>query len=107
MAVYTLSQQVDADPAINRDGRLAFKWGGELFYQPFAYAFVALRYDRVVLDVQDEASALRIVSPRSARRSTGCWARRSSYSTRAIGMASGCGCAPARSRLRRFPTTTR
>ncbi len=64
MTVYTLSQQVDPDPAINRDGRLAFKWGGEIFYQPFSYAFVALRYDRVVIDVQDEASAIRIVSPR-------------------------------------------
>lgn len=64
MTVYTLSQQVDPDPAVNRDGRLAFKWGGEIFYQPFSYAFVALRYDRVVLDVQDEAQTLRIVSPR-------------------------------------------
>ena len=64
MTVYTLSQQVDMDPGINRDGRLSFKWGGELFYQPLPYAFVALRYDRVVLDVQDDASGLRILTPR-------------------------------------------
>lgn len=64
LVAYTLSKQVDPDPLVNRDGRLAFKWGTELFYQPMAFLFAALRYDRVILDVQDDASAFRVISPR-------------------------------------------
>ena len=61
---YTLSKQIDPDPSVNRDGRLAFKWGSELFWQPFSFLFASLRYDRVIADVQDDASAFRILSPR-------------------------------------------
>ena len=64
LTAYTLSKQADSDPALNRDGRLGFKWGAELFAQPMSFLFVALRYDRVIPDVQDEASAFRIISPR-------------------------------------------
>lgn len=64
LTAYTKSKQVDPDPTINRDGRLAFKWGTELFYQPLSFLFAALRYDRVIIDVQDDAAAFRIVSPR-------------------------------------------
>lgn len=64
LTVYTLSQQVDENPLLNRDGRLSFKWGIEGFYQPLSFLFLALRYDRVVLDVQDDASGFRVLSPR-------------------------------------------
>ncbi len=64
LTAYTLSKQVDEDPAINRDGRLSFKWGTELLIQPLSFLFVALRYDRVIADVQDQASAFRVYSPR-------------------------------------------
>ena len=64
LTAYTLSKQVDPDPTINRDGRLAFKWGTEVLYQPVSFLFAALRYDRVILDVQADASGLRILSPR-------------------------------------------
>ena len=64
LMAYTLSKQVDPDPTINRDGRLAFKWGTEVLYQPVSFLFAALRYDRVILDVQDDASGIRILSPR-------------------------------------------
>lgn len=64
LVAYTLSKQVDFDPTINRDGRLQFKWGSELFWQPFSFLFASLRYDRVIGDVQDDASGMRIVTPR-------------------------------------------
>lgn len=61
---YTLSKQVDFDPAVNRDGRLAYKWGTEVSLRPLSFLFASLRYDRVIQDVQDEASSFRILSPR-------------------------------------------
>lgn len=64
LTAYTLSKQVDMDQALNRDGRLGFKWGTELFVQPLKFLFVAVRYDRVIPDVQDEASSFRVYSPR-------------------------------------------
>jgi hypothetical protein len=64
LVTYTQSKQVDPDPAINRDGRLSFKWGTELMWQPLSFLFGSLRYDRVILDVQDEASGFRVITPR-------------------------------------------
>jgi hypothetical protein len=64
LVAYTLSKQVDPDQAINRDGRLSFKWGAEGMWQPLSFLFASLRYDRVILDVQDEASAFRVITPR-------------------------------------------
>jgi hypothetical protein len=61
---YTQSKQVDLDPAINRDGRLSFKWGAEVLWQPLSFLFASLRYDRVIIDVQDNASAFRVLTPR-------------------------------------------
>jgi hypothetical protein len=64
LTAYTLSQQVDPDPSINRDGRLSFKWGSEVLVQPLSFLFAAFRYDRVIPDVQDDASSFRVFSPR-------------------------------------------
>lgn len=64
LTAYTLSKQVDEDQAMNRDGRLSFKWGTEVLIQPFPWLFAAFRYDRVIPDYQDDASSFRIYSPR-------------------------------------------
>lgn len=64
LTAYTLSKQVDPDPAVNRDGRLGYKWGTELLYQPLSFLFFSLRYDRIIPDVQDDASAFRILTPK-------------------------------------------
>lgn len=64
LMAYTQSKQVDPDPAINRDGRLSFKWGAELVWQPLSFLFASLRYDRVIIDVQDDAGAFRVLTPR-------------------------------------------
>jgi hypothetical protein len=61
---YTLSPQVDLDPAVNRDGRLLFKWGTEGAWQALPWMMVSLRFDRVILDVQDEQSSFRVLTPR-------------------------------------------
>jgi hypothetical protein len=58
------SNQVDSDPALNRDGKVALKWGTELLYQPLSFVFASLRYDRVIIDVQDDAAAFRVLTPR-------------------------------------------
>jgi hypothetical protein len=60
------SKQVDPNPALNRDGRKQFKWGAELSYRVNAYVGASVRYDRVVLDVDDSANSFRVVSPRLA-----------------------------------------
>lgn len=64
LLAYTQSKQVDPDPAVNRDGRLSFKWGAELLWQPLSFLFASLRYDRVIIDVQDDAAAFRVLTPR-------------------------------------------
>ncbi len=51
-----------------KNDRVYFKWGGELFYRPvptgWSEPFVALRYDRVLLDADHESLAFRVVTPR-------------------------------------------
>lgn len=64
LLTYTLSEQVSLDPLVNRDGVLAFKWGTEASWQALSWLALALRYDRVILDVQDDADSFRIVTPR-------------------------------------------
>lgn len=64
LMTYTLSRQVDEKPEVNRDGRLLFKWGTEGAWQVFSWMMVSLRFDRVILDIQDEQSAFRILTPR-------------------------------------------
>lgn len=64
LLAYTQSKQADPDPAVNRDGRLSFKWGAELLWQPLSFLFASVRYDRVIIDVQDDAAAFRVFTPR-------------------------------------------
>jgi hypothetical protein len=64
---YVQSKQVNADdPQINRDGRELYKYGLEAAYSPLSWLAVALRYDRVILDVKDDANSFRVISPRIA-----------------------------------------
>lgn len=65
---YVRSDQKDPDPQINRDKREMLKWGAELGYTPLSWLAVALRYDRVVLDVKDDANSFRVISPRISLR---------------------------------------
>jgi hypothetical protein len=62
------SDQKDADPLINRDGRKMWKWGGELAVWPLSFLGASVRYDRVSPDESDEPSAFRIISPRITAR---------------------------------------
>jgi hypothetical protein len=65
---YVQSDQKDPDPQINRDGRELFKWGLEGGWSPLSWLGLALRYDRVILDVKDDANSFRVVSPRVSLR---------------------------------------
>jgi len=62
------SKQADPDPQINRDGRTLYKWGLEGGWTPLSWLGLALRYDRVILDVKDDASSFRVISPRISLR---------------------------------------
>ena len=66
--VYTFvqSKQTSVDPLLNRDEKKAFKYGAEGGYRITEWMSASLRYDRVVLDVDDSANSFRIVSPRLA-----------------------------------------
>ncbi len=68
MLTYVRSDQVATDPQINRDKREMFKWGLEGGYTPLSWLGFSLRYDRVILDVKDDANAFRIISPRISFR---------------------------------------
>jgi hypothetical protein len=51
-----------------KNDRVYFKWGTELFYRPvftgFSQPFVALRFDRVILDTDHDSLAFRVLTPR-------------------------------------------
>ncbi len=66
--VYTFvqSKQASPDPLVNRDDKKAFKWGADAGYRITEWMSASLRYDRVVLDVDDSANSFRILSPRLA-----------------------------------------
>ena len=66
--VYTFvqSKQHSPDPLVNRDDRKSFKWGADAGYRITEWMSLSLRYDRVVLDVDDSANSFRILSPRLA-----------------------------------------
>lgn len=64
----TSSKQASADPMVNRDGRKSFKWGADLAWWPTSWLGASVRYDRVVLDLEDEANSMRILSPRLSFR---------------------------------------
>lgn len=65
--VATPHERSEASDEFKND-RVYFKWGGELFYRAIATGvhqpFVALRYDRVVLDTDHESISFRVVTPR-------------------------------------------
>ena len=66
MTAYVLSKQKSDDPIENRNDRLYIKWGADLSYRipTRSGLFVALRYDRVILDADHEDLSFRIVTPR-------------------------------------------
>ena len=65
LATYTESAQKDpTDLALNRDGRTCFKWGVEPGAQILSWLGVSLRYDRVVIDIHDDANSFRVITPR-------------------------------------------
>jgi hypothetical protein len=68
VVTYVHSDQKDPDPQINRDGREMFKWGVEGGWTPLSWLALALRYDRVILDVKDDANSFRVISPRISLR---------------------------------------
>lgn len=62
------SDQKDAEPQVNRDGRQLFKWGAEVAAWPLSFLGASLRYDRVIFDIVDDPSAFRVISPRLTLR---------------------------------------
>jgi hypothetical protein len=68
VVTYVQSHQKDTDPQVNRDGREMFKWGLEAGWTPLSWLALALRYDRVILDVKDDANSFRIITPRVSLR---------------------------------------
>src|SRR5262249_42144527 len=67
---FVQSQQQDADPAINRDDRKYFKYGAELAWWMLSWIGLSARYDRIVLNVDDDANTIRVLSPRLSLRPT-------------------------------------
>jgi hypothetical protein len=63
---FVQSKQQSPDPVLNRDDRKAFKWGADAGYRVTEWMSASLRYDRIVLDVDDSANSFRIISPRLA-----------------------------------------
>jgi hypothetical protein len=63
---FVQSKQQSADPLVNRDDRKSFKWGADAGYRITEWMAASLRYDRIVLDVDDSANSFRIISPRLA-----------------------------------------
>jgi hypothetical protein len=68
VATYTLSKQADGDPLINRNGRTLFKWGVEGAWSALSWLALSVRYDRVILDTNDDANSFRILTPRITLR---------------------------------------
>jgi len=68
MTAHVIGKHQREDPAENRHDRHYLKWGSELFYRPLVLGwqqpFVALRYDRVILDMDHESLAFRVLTPR-------------------------------------------
>ncbi len=65
MATWVRSKQVDEmDPLENKDRRLYVKWGVEPSYRILPKLAVAMRFDRVILDVYDSQDSFRVLSPK-------------------------------------------
>ena len=65
MATWVRSPQVDEmDPLKNRDRRMYVKWGLEPAYKLLPKLWLAMRYDRVILDLYDSQDSFRVMSPK-------------------------------------------
>ncbi|MCA9670860.1 MAG: hypothetical protein KC503_34925 [Myxococcales bacterium] len=65
MATYVKSPQQDPDNrANNRHKRLYLKWGIEPEYGIFPWLRFSVRYDRVILDMDDQENGFRVISPK-------------------------------------------
>ncbi len=65
---FVLSKQLDLDPAVNKNERKMFKYGLDLNVWALHWLGAGVRYDRVVLNLDDDANTFRIFSPRVAVR---------------------------------------
>jgi hypothetical protein len=65
---YVLSKQSSDDPAVNKNGITYFKWGAEMILNAFSWMAIGLRYDRVILNTNDDANSFRVVSPKLSFR---------------------------------------
>jgi hypothetical protein len=64
MTTYVQSEQDSPMPSVNKDSRLYLKWGVEPGYRIREGLVVSLRYDRVILDMDDQENSFRALSPR-------------------------------------------
>ncbi len=64
VVAYVRSPQSDKEPSKNRDKRTYLKWGFEPEVALWPWMRLALRYDRVILDVYDGDNSFRAISPR-------------------------------------------
>jgi len=68
MWAWVLSRQDSDNPLEDRHNRDYLKWGTETFYRPTADGwdnlFVSLRYDRVIMDLNQESMSFRSLSPK-------------------------------------------
>jgi hypothetical protein len=65
MLTYVRSPQVDLmDAEHNKDKRTYLKWGLEPSYRLLPKLAVALRFDRVILDMYDQEDSFRVLSPK-------------------------------------------
>jgi len=65
MAARVRSQQVDeVNPVMNKDRRWYMKWGVEPAWMLGRHLRASLRYDRVILDMNDAENSFRAISPR-------------------------------------------
>lgn len=62
------SNQASDNPAENFNDRTWVKWGIEPYYQPpfegFSWLFAAVRFDRVILDLDHDSLSFRVITPR-------------------------------------------
>ena len=69
MSIYVIGETDNADPKEDHDERGYLKWGTELSYRPKALnfkpePFVALRFDRVILNDAEEDLSFRVLTTR-------------------------------------------
>ena len=61
---YVRSPQADPEPSKNRDQRTYLKWGFEPEVSLWPWMKLAMRYDRVIMDLYDGDNSFRAISPR-------------------------------------------